>query len=233
MSCKISQYGAKAILVEFDNEISVTVNLKIVSLYRALHASKAPNISSIIPAYNSLVIKYWIAPKIDQESTIIKTIIDSGQSSTIDTFDTIEIPVCYSPELGLDLNNICKTKGLTVEQVIKTHTAAEYHVYMLGFTPGFPYLGGLDKSLSMPRKKDPRISIPKGSVAIVNEQTGIYPSSSPGGWQIIGRTPVELFQAGSKPMINIGDKVKFYAISQEEFDNYSPSLHPDLSLKTQ
>jgi inhibitor of KinA len=224
MSCKVSLYGTKAVLVEFENEISIEVNMKVVSLYRALISSKSPNISSIIPAYNSLVIKYWIAPKVDQEKVLIEYLIDSGPASAEDSFKTIEVPVCYSPEMGMDLNDICDTKRLTAEQVIKTHTAAEYHVYMLGFTPGFPYLGGLDKSLSMPRKKDPRISIPKGSVAITNEQTGIYPSASPGGWQIIGRTPVELFKAGSQPMINIGDKVKFYAISKEEFDNYSPSL---------
>lgn len=216
-SSRITAYGPLAILVEFEPEISLEVNRKVVAIYDAIAALDLPQVSSLIPAYNSLVIKYHLPPHFEDEKNTLNKVITDASLNAAQHFKIIDVPVCYAPELALDLSEICEHKNLTEEQVITLHSAETYHVYMLGFTPGFPYLGGLNKKLAMPRKNSPRLSIPEGSVAIANEQTGIYPSSSPGGWQVIGRTPMKLFTPGKKTLFSIGDKVKFYPITMDEY----------------
>lgn len=219
-SPNINLYGPFAILVEFEQKISKEVNAQVINLYKGLLHSNFSHVKALIPAYNSLVVQYHYPVKMNKEKAVLlrlhQQLYTSEQSSK-----TIKIPVCYDLEMGLDLAALAKVKQMTIPEVISMHTAEKYHVYMLGFTPGFPYLGGLNEKLAMPRKASPRISIPKGSVAIANEQTGIYPTSSPGGWQVIGRTPVELFTPKEKPKIEIGDTVTFYAISLKEFNQLS------------
>ena len=132
---------------------------------------------------------------------------------------TVEIPVCYDPEFGPDLGLVAKQAKLTPEEVIKRHGKPEYLVYLVGFAPGFPYLGGLPKELHTPRHAKPRMVVPPGSVGIGGQQTGIYPLATPGGWNLIGRTPVRLFRPEENPpvLLRAGDQVKFRAISREEF----------------
>ena len=217
-----------ALLVEFTAEISIETNQKVLHLYELLLGEARSEISSLIPAYHSLVIKYRLPPKQKKKKKFIQSLLAKGLSCEKKNEHlppvVLEIPECYAPEMALDLEQMCHTKNLSPHQLITLHSAPTYHVYMLGFTPGFPYLGGLDNSLAMPRKKNPRLSIPKGSVAIANEQTGIYPTASPGGWQIIGRTPLELFKKNEKPLINIGDKIKFVPISIKKFYAITNSL---------
>jgi inhibitor of KinA len=136
----------------------------------------------------------------------------------------VDIPVCYGVEFGPDMDTVAKTAGLGIEEVIQRHSAPDYLIYMVGFTPGFPFLGGLDEKLFTPRLKTPRMAVPWGSVGIANNQTGIYPITSPGGWQIIGRTPVRLFDPAAWPPtpLEIGDAVNFFPIEMEAYNNWQP-----------
>jgi KipI family sensor histidine kinase inhibitor len=133
--------------------------------------------------------------------------------------NVIEIPVCYGGEYGEDLSNVSSHNNITDDEVVKIHTSKEYLIYMIGFTPGFPYLGGMDERIATPRLSKPRIKIVGGSVGIAGAQTGVYPVDSPGGWQIIGRTPLKLYDAlREKPiLLKTGDYIKFTSISKEEF----------------
>ena len=131
----------------------------------------------------------------------------------------IQIPVCYGNNYGPDLSEVAKHNQLSEKEVIEIHTQQAYLIYMLGFMPGFPYLGGLDQRLHTPRRSEPRIKIDEGSVGIANNQTGLYPMESPGGWQIIGRTPLKVFDIESKPMTlyKAGDYIQFYEINNKEY----------------
>jgi inhibitor of KinA len=133
---------------------------------------------------------------------------------------TVEIPVCYGGEYGPDLEFVARHNGLDAEEVIRIHTAGEYLVYMIGFTPGFPYLGGLSARIAAPRLEKPRFKVPGGSVGIAGRQTGIYPLTAPGGWRLIGRTPLSLFTPALDPpcLLRPGDAVTFKAISREEYE---------------
>ena len=132
----------------------------------------------------------------------------------------IEIPVLYGGEMGPDIGNVAEHNGKTVDEVIKIHTSEEYLIYMIGFIAGFPYLGGMSKEIATPRLKSPRVKIDGGSVGIAGEQTGIYPVDSPGGWQLIGRTPLKLYDAErEKPvLLEAGQYIKFKSITQDEYD---------------
>lgn len=131
----------------------------------------------------------------------------------------VEIPVCYGGELGPDLDIVASVNQLTPEEVIQIHTSGDYIVYMIGFAPGFPYIGGMSEKIATPRKESPRLKIPERSVGIAGMQTGIYPIETPGGWQLIGRTPIRLFTPEANPpsLLRAGDKIKFTAISFEEY----------------
>ncbi len=136
---------------------------------------------------------------------------------------TVEIPVCYGGALGEDLETLARSRGLSAEAVVAIHSGVTYHVHMLGFVPGFAYLGGLDERLATPRRATPRPRVPAGSVAIADGQTAIYPLETPGGWHLIGRTPLQLFRADASPpsLLNAGDTVRFVPISTEQFDSQS------------
>jgi len=149
--------------------------------------------------------------------------LNSADTANLDSAQIMEIPVCYENDFGLDLQEIADFHDIDTESVIRLHTAPVYDVYMIGFVLGFPYLGGLDEKLYTPRKKSPRKVVPAGSVGIADRQTGIYPIQSPGGWQILGRTPVRLFDLERKNpfFLEMGDKVRFTAITRAEFESYT------------
>jgi inhibitor of KinA len=134
----------------------------------------------------------------------------------------ITIPVCYEKEFALDIEEIATVKNISINELIEIYTSKIYHVYMMGFLPGFAYMGEVDEKLEMPRKQQPRQTVEAGSVGIAGRQTGIYPLASPGGWQIIGRTPLKLFDAEKKEptLLKAGDKAKFISISKDEFESY-------------
>ncbi len=131
----------------------------------------------------------------------------------------VDIPVCYGGEFGPDLEYVAEYNGLSTSKVIELHSNGDYLVYMLGFAPGFPFIGGMDQQIATPRQKSPRLKIPDGTVGIANNQTGVYPIETPGGWQLIGRTPLKLFKPEQSPptLLQAGDKIKFKPISYDEF----------------
>jgi inhibitor of KinA len=221
-SPKILPCGDSALSVEFGSAIDPLINQQVQALFNKLKAEPPEGLIDLIPTYRSLLVQY--DPTVVSFRDLQKIIFSFGDLSkrVVDTLGPmVEIPVCYGNEFGPDLQEVAAALHLTPEEVIDIHSKALYHVYMIGFTPGFPYLGGLDPRLFTPRKKVPREFVPAGTVGIADQQTGIYPLDSPGGWQLIGRTPVKLFDLNREEVFYLkpGDRVKFKPISQEEFEN--------------
>lgn len=180
-------------------------------------------IRNVHPGYNSILVSF--DPLISNHSELekfIRGLLQQNEDIHIQN-RIVEIPTCYGGEFGSDLDEVSHRCGLAANDVIRLHSSAEYIVYFLGFSPGFPYLGGLPPELSVPRLSVPRTRVPTGSVAIAGKQAGVYPVSSPGGWRIIGRTPLKLFEPSKEPptLLQIGDYVKFVPITETEFQNMS------------
>ena len=213
----IIPYGDSAVLIQFENEISHEVHLKVISLYKALRHFANKGITSIIPAYNSITVIYNTkASNFFDLSVLITHTWENLKTISPTHKTTINIPVCYDHEFALDVKEICNDTNLNQAEIIRRHTAPDYLVYMLGFVPGFLYLGGMDEKIATPRKLTPRLKTPKGAVGIAGRQTGIYPLETPGGWQIIGQTPIELFNINT-PLVEAGDYVRFYSINKTTF----------------
>jgi inhibitor of KinA len=216
--------GDTGITVEFGNEIDLSVNRKVQHLYRTFKVSGPAGIVDVIPAYCSLFIQYdpWVC-SLERLLLIVEQNLSAIDTADPDAAEINEIPVCYENDFGLDIFEVAQFHGMSTEKVIELHTAPVYDVYMIGFVLGFPYLGGLDERLYTPRKKKPRKIVPAGSVGIADRQTGIYPIQSPGGWQILGKTPVRLFDLGRENpfFVEMGDKIRFRSITRAEFESYS------------
>lgn len=211
-SCQIIPYGDSAIFIIIDSEINAASNLKIQHIDKWLQQNMPTGFSEIIPAYSSLVITYDpLQIKLDEALSLIKSLVKNCPHGSIEIGRLLEVPVVYGGEFGEDLASLANFLGLSEEEVIHLHSQVEYSVAMMGFTPGFVYLSGLDERLHMPRKSTPRTLVPAGSVGIAGGQTGIYSIDSPGGWQLIGRTTLVLFDPGrEKPFLfEPGDRVRF------------------------
>ena len=223
---RIERLGDAALLLRFGETIDAQTNRLVHAWTAALSAQAPPWLIEIAPAYASLalhvdpsriadddplaVAQEWLAGRLGQP-------LESGRA---DTQRIVEIPVCYGGECGPDLVDLAAHAQLSVEEAVARHTAGEYTVAMLGFAPGFPYLLGLDPALAMPRLASPRTRVPAGSVGIGGAQTGIYPQAGPGGWRLIGSTPLRLFDARRDPpsLLRAGDRVRFVAIDADAFD---------------
>ena len=219
--------GGSSVCVEFGNEISPDINRKIRAFKIAVEKSGIPGIVETVPTYRSLLVHY--KPEVIGYKAItekFKSLMGTLDNIEIPPPTVIEIPVLYGGEMGPDIENVASHNGKTVEEVIKIHTSQEYLIYMIGFIAGFPYLGGMSKEIATPRLKEPRVKIDGGSVGIAGEQTGIYPLDSPGGWQLIGRTPLKLYDAErEKPvLLEAGQYIKFRSISQKEFDETAKAV---------
>lgn len=220
---KIRALGDDSFLLRWDNRIAPTVHRKVMAFYRRLQASPIPGVLDLVPAYADLKVHY--DPEIIQHSELYKLLTDFPEEpdrADTDESTLYQIPVVYGGVYGPDLSHVLQSIGLRKKKMIELHTEREYLIYMLGFTPGFPYLGGMNKKIACHRKEKPALKIPAGSVGIAGSQTGIYPIDSPGGWQIIGRTPVRLFNP-EKPdpfLVKPGDRIRFYQIQESEFNTW-------------
>lgn len=210
---KISRYGEDGIRVLFGDVIDLDVHAQVRRFYYFIKSLARPDIIAVIPSFRSCLIHFdLMQTTYEQLSSLIMASEQQEMSAlSLPAPATHEIPVHYGDEHGLDLDFVCSHTGLTANEIIDIHTGSEYTVYAVGFVPGFPYLGTLDPRLNVPRRETPRIRIPGGSVGVAQRQTGIYPFSSPAGWQIIGRTDVMLFNPRQEPhsLMQIGDRVKF------------------------
>jgi len=211
--------GDRSLLVELGDEISPSVNQSVQELFVALDLHKCDGVKELVPSYRSLLVIYdpFLISTLDLERKIYD-LYQGLNHSQLPVPRTIEIPVVYGGNRGPDLARVAQYHRLTPQEVMDFHTRPTYRVYMIGFTPGYPYLGEVPTAIATPRRETPRISVPRGSVGIAQKQTGIYSVDSPGGWQIIGWTPVNLFDPQGQPpsLLMMGDRVRFQAITAEE-----------------
>ena len=225
------QISETAVSIEFGQEISEETLKKITKFNQFIKENPFSGLLSTIPAYTTLTL--YFNPIVlmndaglkgrtclDKISEYLKSVNLETKINQSTNHKIIHVPVCYDVKFGLDLEELTSFYQLKKEEIIQIHSAATYTVFMIGFVPGFPYLGGLSEKLTAPRKQNPRKAIPAGSVGIAGQQTGIYPLETPGGWQIIGRTPLKLFDANkAQPsLLKAGDQIKFEPISLSEFE---------------
>lgn len=223
---KVSPLGDAAIRIELGKEINLSVYNRIKIFMNYLNELDGKFFQEVIPSFTCITILYnplnLLSDNLNPYAVIkekIDRILDMPIYEIKDEKIVIEIPVCYGGEYGPDLEELAKFHNITMEEVIERHTNREYFVYMLGFAPGFPFLGGVDLKIATPRKQSPRLVIAPGSVGIAGTQTGIYPIETPGGWQIIGRTPLELFTPleESPTLLKAGYWIRFKEITEDEF----------------
>ena len=210
--------GVNGILAVLGDSISEQTGAQVAALREAIAAAHISGVEETIPAYASLLVKY--DPFLTDYAALceaLRRLEKTFSASTVQSGRIVEIPVCYGGAYGEDLPFVAQHAGLSEQEVIALHTARPYRIYMLGFLPGFPYLGGLDERLHTPRLATPRTKIPAGSVGIGGKQTGIYPMESPGGWQLIGRTPLTLFAPGESLPYAAGDSIRFVPVDETEF----------------
>lgn len=224
---KIRQLGERSILLEFEAKIDEDLLRKMLVLKTVLQKNIVKQKVDIINTFDSLLISYPspIEDVYNEEQRINEHLkaanIKEKHEETL-----FYIPVCYDEKFGLDLRYLSKEKDLSIEEIISLHSEPFYTVYFIGFLPGFLYLGGLNKKLQISRRNEPRLEVQKGAVGIGENQTGIYPQTSPGGWQIIGNSPVPLFDPKKDPPceISAGDKLKFYPVNLEEYKEISEEV---------
>lgn len=220
MQPQIRAMGDRGLLVELGQGIDPAVNRRVQRLHRLLGQEEVCGLVESVPAYASLLVVYDpLQATLEALKRHILGLCQVADEAVADADRKIvEIPVVYGGEGGPDLEGVAAFHGLSPEEVVRLHSGTAYRVYMIGFTPGFPYMGELPRALDTPRRETPRTRIPKGSVAIAQRQTGIYPVVSPGGWQIIGHTPVELFdpRAARPSLLTMGDEVRFKPVSTRE-----------------
>ena len=222
---RILPLGDRALVIEFGGPSSPILSARIAAAARRLRGSSPPGVLDVVPAYSTLTLHFDPA-SISRGDTPFEALaeqvgawLNDEPGNATPPSRQVEIPVCYGGAFGEDLETLARQHGLSTGEVIAIHSGAEYAVHMLGFVPGFAYLGGLDPRLFTPRRSAPRLRVPAGTLGIGGEQTGIYPLEAPGGWQLIGRTPLRLFTPQADPpcLLNAGDRVRFLPVSPSQF----------------
>ncbi len=220
MKIRYKPFGEKAILMEWESAINEVILHDILSFKYKIESETYYSFTDLIVGYNSLTIVFENEyENFDTEIQHLKTIYKSEYKKEKKQNYLWEIPVCYDISFGIDLTEVAAKKNYSIAQIIQLHSNTTYTVFFIGFLPGFMYLGGLDERLFFDRKPNPRLQIAKGSVAIGGKQTGVYPSNSAGGWNIIGRTPISFFNIDDETpcFIKAGDKIKFIPVTIEEY----------------
>src|SRR5215469_7266710 len=219
-NARFERSSDQSVLVYFGEQITPEANENVRRLLHLLEREPLPGVLNLHPAYCSLLVKFqalrWRHEELEKQ---LRQYIGRLHNVKLPEPRLVEIPVCYGGEFGPDLDEVAAIHGITDERVIELHTRATYLVYFLGFVPGFAYLGELTRELVTPRLPSPRRKVPAGSVGIAGNQTGIYPFETPGGWRLLGRSPLEIFRT-DRPglsLLSIGDRVKFLSVSRERF----------------
>ncbi len=225
--------GDRAVMITLGATIDQATHRRVRAVCARLDERPAPGMIEYVPAFTSVVVHYDparvgegdgshpAAPYTRMVAALDELLVGVEEGASLPA-PTVEIPVCYGGELGPDLDEVARVHGLSADDVIRMHTEGDYLVYMVGFMPGFAYLGGLPEVLVTPRRAVPRTRVPAGAVGIGGSQTGVYPMESPGGWNLIGRTPRQIFLPAQEPptLLRMGDHVRFHAISREQFDEW-------------
>ena len=219
-ACKILTAGDSSVLIEFGNEINPETNRRIAATVQLIRDQQIEGIVDMIPTYCALLINYdprviRYDPLVARLEGLLKIEVKAGEQKK----RVYEIPVCYGGKYGPDLGVIAEHAGLSEEEVVRIHSSSDYLIYMLGFLPGFTYLGGLDERIHTPRLKTPRVRIEAGSVGIGGSQTGIYPLDSPGGWNLMGKTPVKTYDPDREVpiLVQAGEYIRFVPVDEEEY----------------
>lgn len=232
---KMMPLGDAGVLIQLGERMEEATHRLVMEAFRRLEADRFPGYIECVPAFASAAVHYnpmavWNSRSKDERmhASVYETVCyrvekllghmnAGGTESENEAARTVTIPVCYGGEYGPDLEGVAELCGRTSDEVVSLHSGADYLVYMIGFAPGFPYLGGMPQQIAAPRRRTPRTSIPAGSVGIAGGQTGVYPLATPGGWQLIGRTPIKLFlpEADTPSLLQAGDRIRFVPISEE------------------
>jgi len=217
---EITMYGDRGLRIQFGKAISEATNEQIRSFSFLLEQAAIPGVVEWIPTYTAVSIVYdpYVISyqRLKERVTALKERLAHVE---MPPRNVIHIPVCYGGEMGPDLDTVARHNELSIYEVIDIHSNSDYLIYMMGFTPGFPYLGGMSEKIATPRLKEPRAKIPPGSVGIAGSQTGIYSMETPGGWQLIGKTPIKLYDAHRKPpiLLESGNYIRFEPITEKEY----------------
>jgi inhibitor of KinA len=226
--------GDSAVVVRLGETIDIGTHRKVRALSAILDQNPLPGMLEYVPAFTTVTLYYDPLRVPVRSGTLspyqsfvafLEDVLEQVREADAPCSRVIEIPVCYGGEFGPDLEFVAQYHDLSPEEVVDIHAGCEYVVYMIGFAPGFPYLGGMSARIATPRRSTPRLSVPPGSIGIAGNQTGVYPIETPGGWQLIGRTPLRLFRPAEEPpsLLQAGDIVRFYPIGRREFDQWEES----------
>ena len=216
----------RSILVKFGSKISEEIHQRVFAFTDFVLTNQIKSVVNIHPAYSSVLFTLDLNADLNEMLSLIKKSWDASTQTNISDSRHVKIPVLYGDTFGEDLDRISQHTGLNKSEIIQSHEGGSYKVYFTGFSPGFPYIGGMDPSLSTPRLTTPRKQVPAGAVGIASEQTGIYPLSSPGGWNLIGQTPIKIFDwhHPTDLRLRMGDSIKFISITKEEFDQLKENV---------
>ena len=213
--------GENALILYLGEETSPEVSDRVQAAALAVEAALGDDLIDLVPSYASLLIIYNAlrTDHMSVSSRVRKAVRNARSSTATDKGRTVVLPVYYAPESGEDLEALADRANITVDEVIQIHSSGEYRVYAIGFAPGYAYLGEVDERIAAPRLSTPRTKVPRGAVAIADRQTAVYPAVSPGGWNLIGRCPVRMFNPDSDPTmpVSVGDRVRFEPIDRERY----------------
>ena len=223
-SYRIVPAGDSALIVEFEERIDPAVNERAIACAEGIQAARLDGVRDVVPTYRSVAVYFDpLHTDGDALSACLTRAAEGMLAAGVSTPATVRIPVCYGGDFGPDLADVASFAAMPETEVVRAHAAGAYRVFMLGFVPGFAYLGVVDPRIAMARRATPRVRVPAGSVGIAGGQTGVYPAETPGGWQLIGRTPLKPFDPSrDQPfLMTAGDTVRFYPIERAEYDAWT------------